>query len=87
MDLGGELGRCQEVLDLLPQAGYAVEPTAPTRLVRIGPSSVPIETLEIRLAAICPIRIGPSSVPIETLEIRLAPSHLISSEWVRLAPH
>jgi hypothetical protein len=29
MDLGGELGRCQEVLDLFTQAGYAVEPTAP----------------------------------------------------------
>jgi hypothetical protein len=29
MDLGGELGRCQEVLDLITQAGYAVESTAP----------------------------------------------------------
>jgi hypothetical protein len=29
MDLAGELGRCQEVLDLFTQAGYAVEPTAP----------------------------------------------------------
>jgi hypothetical protein len=28
MDLGGELGRCQEVLQLFTQAGYAVEPTA-----------------------------------------------------------
>jgi hypothetical protein len=29
MDLGGELGRCQEILDLFTQASYAVEPTAP----------------------------------------------------------
>jgi hypothetical protein len=29
MDLGGELGRCQEVLDLFTQAGHAAEPTAP----------------------------------------------------------
>jgi hypothetical protein len=41
MDLRGEVGRCQEVLDLFTQAGYAVEPTTPN-------SSVPNETLEIR---------------------------------------
>jgi hypothetical protein len=28
MDLGGELGRCQEVLDLFTQTGYAVELTS-----------------------------------------------------------
>ena len=28
MDLGGELGRCQEVLDLLTHTRYSVEPTA-----------------------------------------------------------
>jgi hypothetical protein len=29
MVLEGELGRCQEVLDLFTQAGHAVKPTAP----------------------------------------------------------
>jgi hypothetical protein len=38
MDLGGELGRCQEVLDLFTQAGCAVEPTAPNLSHQNGPA-------------------------------------------------
>jgi hypothetical protein len=41
MDLGGELGRCQEVLDLFTQAGYAVEPTAPNSSHQNGPVERP----------------------------------------------
>jgi hypothetical protein len=41
MDLGGELGRCQEVLDLFTQAGYAVEPTAPKSSHQNGPVERP----------------------------------------------
>jgi hypothetical protein len=49
MDLGGELGRCQEILDLFTQAGYTVEPTAPNSLHQNRPIERPYrETLEIR---------------------------------------
>jgi hypothetical protein len=41
MDLGGELGRCQEVLDLFTQAGYVVEPTAPNSSHQNGPVERP----------------------------------------------
>jgi hypothetical protein len=49
-DLGGELGRCQEVPDLFNQAGYAVVPMASysshqNEPIRMGLPSVPIETL------------------------------------------
>jgi hypothetical protein len=45
MDLGGELGRCQEVLDVFTQVGYAVEPTVHNLSHQnvMGPSSIPIE--------------------------------------------
>jgi hypothetical protein len=38
MDLGGELGRCQEVLDLFTQAGYTMEPTPPNSSHQNGSS-------------------------------------------------
>jgi hypothetical protein len=41
MDLGGELVRGQEVLDLFTQAGYAVEPTAPNSSRQNGPVERP----------------------------------------------
>jgi hypothetical protein len=40
-NLGGELDRCKEVLDLFTQAGYAVEPTAPNPSHQNGPVERP----------------------------------------------
>jgi hypothetical protein len=37
MDLIGELGHCQEFLDLFTQAGYAVELTTPRCTIRMLP--------------------------------------------------
>jgi hypothetical protein len=41
MDLRGELGRRQEVLDLFTQTGFVVEPTAPNSSHQNGPVERP----------------------------------------------
>jgi len=40
-DLGGELGRCAEIVTLFQHAGYAVEPTAPDSSHQNGPGEHP----------------------------------------------
>jgi hypothetical protein len=51
VDLGGELGRCQEVLDLFTQVGYAVEPTAPNSSHQNGSVERPHRDLENSIRA------------------------------------
>jgi hypothetical protein len=44
-DLGGELGRCEEILKLFETAGYQVEPTAPDSSHQNGPGERPHRTI------------------------------------------
>ena len=44
-DLGGELGRCTEIVDLFERAGYRVEPTAPASSHQNGPGERPHQTI------------------------------------------
>jgi hypothetical protein len=52
MDLGEELGRCQEVLDLLTQVGYAVWPTAPSSSHQNGSAEHPHKDIGNSILAI-----------------------------------
>jgi hypothetical protein len=45
LDLGGELGNCREVVELFENAGYAVEPTAPSSSHQNGPCERPHQTI------------------------------------------
>ena len=51
MDLGGELGRCREVVDLFEHAGYKVEPTAADSSHQNGPGERPHQTIGDALRA------------------------------------
>jgi hypothetical protein len=44
-DLGGELGRCAEVVQIFENAGYLVEPTAPDSSHQNGPGERPHRTI------------------------------------------
>ena len=44
-DLGGDLGRCSDVVTLFQQAGYAIEPTAPNSSHQNGPGERPHQTI------------------------------------------
>jgi GAG-pre-integrase domain len=44
-DEGGELGNCREVIKPFENAGYAIEPTAPTRRIITAPANVLIRRL------------------------------------------
>jgi hypothetical protein len=44
-DLGGELGRCHDVIQLFTNAGYNVEPTAPDSSHQNGPGERPHRTI------------------------------------------
>jgi len=51
-DLGGELGRCAEVVTLFQNARYAIEPTAPDLLHQNGPGEHPHWSIAESLRAI-----------------------------------
>lgn len=44
-DLGGDLGKCDEVVELFEDAGYSVEPTAPMASSSNGPGERPHQTI------------------------------------------
>jgi hypothetical protein len=50
-DLGGELGRCPDVIKLFEKAGYSIEPTAPASSYQNGPGERPHQTIGDALRA------------------------------------
>jgi hypothetical protein len=72
MDIGGELGRYEEVLDLLTQAGYAVEQTAPNSSNQNGPVKRPHRDTGICIHAMLS---GPSLLAVCVSSFPSAPQH------------